>query len=400
MSLLKKVLDGKRGILLKNTVMLYILQFSTYLLALAVAPYQTRVLGPEVFGGILEASVSIVIYFQFVIDFGFLLSATEEVSRERANRAHLCKVFTSVTYAKLALAACSFVVLVVLCQLIPAWKQKETILILTFLASFINSMIPDFLYRGLEKMSAITIRTVLIKIFFTATIFIFLKKPEDVWIIPVLNIIGNGVAMIFAYIHVIKKLNDDESIDGILLQHPVPRQIDERLCFNSIIPSKDVDGVNSASFGKMAMDRDAYVSATPYGIIRLLKHYNIEMAGKHAVVVGRSAILGKPMAMLLLKENCTVTVCHSRTENLPEIVKTADIVVGAVGKPRFIQKDWLKEGVVLVDAGYNAGNVGDIDLENAKDIASAYTPVPGGVGPMTINTLMLQTIDSASKLVK
>ena len=199
---------------------------------------------------------------------------------------------------------------------------------------------------------------------------------------------------------VIDKLNADKAVCGILLQHPVPKHIDERECFDRIAMSKDVDGVNSASFGKMAMDRDAYVSATPYGIIRLLKHYNIEMAGKHAVVVGRSAILGKPMAMLLLKENCTVTVCHSRTENLPEIVKTADIVVGAVGKPRFIQKDWLKEGVVLVDAGYNAGNVGDIDLENAKDIASAYTPVPGGVGPMTINTLMLQTIDSASKLVK
>lgn len=203
----KKILGGKRGTLLKNTVMLYILQFSTYLLALLVAPYQTRVLGPEVFGGVLEASMSIVIYFQFVIDFGFLLSATEEVSRERANRSHLCKVFTSVTYAKLALAAGSFIVMLVLCQVIPAWKQKETILILTFLASFINSMIPDFLYRGLEKMSAITIRTVLIKIFFTATIFIFLKKPEDVWIIPVLNIIGNGVAMIFAYVHVVKKLN-------------------------------------------------------------------------------------------------------------------------------------------------------------------------------------------------
>ena len=201
-------------------------------------------------------------------------------------------------------------------------------------------------------------------------------------------------------LEVIDKLNADKAVCGILLQHPVPKHIDERACFDRIAMSKDVDGVNSASFGKMAMDRDAYVSATPYGIIRLLKHYNIEMAGKHAVVVGRSAILGKPMAMLLLKENCTVTVCHSRTENLPEIVKTADIVVGAVGKPRFIQKDWLKDGVVLVDAGYNAGNVGDIDLENAKDIASAYTPVPGGVGPMTINTLMLQTIDSASKLVK
>lgn len=201
-------------------------------------------------------------------------------------------------------------------------------------------------------------------------------------------------------LEVIDRLNADREVCGILLQHPVPKHIDERECFDRIAMSKDVDGVNSASFGKMAMDRDAYVSATPYGIIRLLKHYNIELAGKHAVVVGRSAILGKPMAMLLLKENCTVTVCHSRTENLPEIVKTADIVVGAVGKPRFIQKDWLKEGVVLVDAGYNAGNVGDIDLENAKEIASAYTPVPGGVGPMTINTLMLQTIDSATKLVK
>ena len=201
-------------------------------------------------------------------------------------------------------------------------------------------------------------------------------------------------------LEVIDRLNADREVCGILLQHPVPKHIDERECFDRIAMSKDVDGVNSASFGKMAMDRDAYVSATPYGIIRLLKHYNIKLAGKHAVVVGRSAILGKPMAMLLLKENCTVTVCHSRTENLPEIVKTADIVVGAVGKPRFIQKDWLKEGVVLVDAGYNAGNVGDIDLENAKEITSAYTPVPGGVGPMTINTLMLQTIDSATKLVK
>lgn len=199
---------------------------------------------------------------------------------------------------------------------------------------------------------------------------------------------------------VIDGLNADREVCGILLQHPVPKTIDERECFDRIAISKDVDGVNSASFGKMSMDRTAYISATPYGIIRLLKHYNIEMSGKHAVVVGRSAILGKPMALLLLRENCTVTVCHSRTENLPDIVRTADIVVGAVGKPKFIQADWLKPGVVLVDAGYNPGNVGDIDLENAKEIASAYTPVPGGVGPMTINTLMMQTIDSASKLVK
>lgn len=199
---------------------------------------------------------------------------------------------------------------------------------------------------------------------------------------------------------VIDELNNDESVCGILLQHPVPRQIDERLCFDRISVDKDVDGVNSESFGRMVMGRDAYVSATPYGIIRILKHYNIPLAGKHAVVVGRSAILGKPVAMLLLNENCTVTICHSKTQNLKDILKTADIVVGAVGKPKFIKAEWLKEGVVLVDAGYNEGNVGDIDLESAKDICSAYTPVPGGVGPMTINSLLLQTIQSAKKLVK
>ena len=193
-------------------------------------------------------------------------------------------------------------------------------------------------------------------------------------------------------------LNNDAKVCGILLQHPVPKGIDERQCFDRIALSKDVDGVNSQSFGQMVMGKDAYVSATPLGIIRILKHYNIELAGKHAVVVGRSAILGKPIAMLLLNENCTVTICHSKTKNLPEIIRSADIVVGAVGKPKFIQASWLKQGVVLIDAGYNAGNVGDIDLENCKNIASAYTPVPGGVGPMTINSLLLQTVESAEKL--
>ncbi len=202
----KLSLDGKRGTLLKNTVMLYILQFSTYLLALAVAPYQTRVLGPDVYGGILEASAAVVIYFQLVIDFGFLLSATEEVSRKRGEPTELRRILSSVTLAKIALAAVSFVAMLVLCELIPAWKQKETILVLTFLASFLNSMMPDFLYRGLEKMSAITIRTVIIKVFFTAAVFLFLKRPEDVWVVPVLNIIGNGVALVAAYVHVIKKL--------------------------------------------------------------------------------------------------------------------------------------------------------------------------------------------------
>ena len=201
-------------------------------------------------------------------------------------------------------------------------------------------------------------------------------------------------------LQVIEDLNNDKTVCGILLQHPVPKQIDERKCFDAISLDKDVDGVNSASFGLMSMGEESYVSATPLGIMRILKEYNIELAGKHAVVVGRSAILGKPVAQLLLNENCTVTICHSRTNNLPEILRTADIVVGAVGKPRFIQKDWLKEGVVLIDAGYNAGNVGDIDLDNCKDMSYAYTPVPGGVGPMTINSLITQAVMSAEKIGK
>lgn len=200
-------------------------------------------------------------------------------------------------------------------------------------------------------------------------------------------------------LEVIDGLNKEKQVCGILLQHPVPRHIDERCCFDRIALAKDVDGVNSHSFGRMVMGMDAYVSATPYGIIRLLKEYDIELSGKHAVVVGRSPILGKPVAMLLLQANCTVTICHSKTNNLPEIIKQADIVVGAVGIPNFIQADWLKDGVVLVDAGYNKGNVGDIDLANCISKASAYTPVPGGVGPMTINSLMLQTLQSARKLL-
>lgn len=201
-------------------------------------------------------------------------------------------------------------------------------------------------------------------------------------------------------LQVIEDLNQDKSVCGILLQHPVPNGVDERKCFDAISIAKDVDGVNSLSFGRMTMGEDSYVSATPYGIMRILDYYNIPLEGKHAVVVGRSAILGKPVASLLLNANCTVTICHSKTKNLPDIVRTADIVIGAVGKPKFIKRDWLKEGVVLIDAGYNAGNIGDIDIENCKDIACAYTPVPGGVGPMTINSLILQTVESAEKLAE
>ncbi len=196
----------------------------------------------------------------------------------------------------------------------------------------------------------------------------------------------------------IDKLNADPDVQGILLQHPVPSQIDERACFDRISIAKDVDGVTTHGFGRMAMGEEAYGSATPAGIMRLLKAYDIPLSGKLAVVVGRSPILGKPMALMLLNADATVVVCHSRTKNLVDLVKQADIVVGAVGKPEFIQGEWIKDGAVVVDAGYHPANkVGDIQLSTVKDRSYAYTPVPGGVGPMTIATLMAQTVEAAEK---
>jgi len=192
-------------------------------------------------------------------------------------------------------------------------------------------------------------------------------------------------------------LNRDSSVNGILLQHPVPKHIDERACFDAIALEKDVDGVTSWGFGRMAMGEFAYGSATPTGIMKLLDHYRIPIEGKRAVVVGRSPILGKPMAMMLLNRNATVTICHSRTVDLASVVREADIVVGAVGKPRFIQADWIKEGAVIVDAGYHPGRVGDVDLEQAAPRSSAYTPVPGGVGPMTIASLISHTVEAAER---
>ncbi|TGL57454.1 bifunctional methylenetetrahydrofolate dehydrogenase/methenyltetrahydrofolate cyclohydrolase [Leptospira ognonensis] len=189
-------------------------------------------------------------------------------------------------------------------------------------------------------------------------------------------------------------LNQDPKVHGILLQHPVPHQIDERLCFDSILPEKDVDGVTTTSFGRLAMGKEAFFPCTPYGMILLLQEFGISIAGKHAVVVGRSPILGKPMAIMLTNLDATVTLCHSKTQNLPELIAQADIVVGAVGKPEFIKASWIKEGAVLLDAGYNAGNVGDIEISIAKEKASYFTPVPGGVGPMTIAVLLLQTLYS------
>ena len=198
----------------------------------------------------------------------------------------------------------------------------------------------------------------------------------------------------------IKKLNQDDNVHGILLQHPVPSQINERKCFDAINVEKDVDGVTCMGFGQMTMGEEAYGSCTPAGIMRILQHYKIEISGKKAVGIGRSPILGKPMAMMLLNENATVTMCHSRTEKLQEHIQNADILVGAVGVPRLIQKDWIKNGAVVIDAGYHpAEKCGDIDLEGIESIASAHTPVPGGVGPMTINTLILNTLSAAQKLI-
>lgn len=197
----------------------------------------------------------------------------------------------------------------------------------------------------------------------------------------------------------IEELNKKPDVCGILLQHPVPKQIDEQACFNAISLEKDVDGVNTSSFGQMAMGLPAFKSATPLAILSLLKHYGIQIEGKEAVIIGRSAILGKPIAALLLNENATVTIAHSKTVNLSEVVRRADIVVAAVGKPLFVQADWIKEGAVLMDAGYNKGNVGDIDMGNCAPKSSAYTPVPGGVGPVTISMLMQQTVEAAEKLL-
>ena len=192
-------------------------------------------------------------------------------------------------------------------------------------------------------------------------------------------------------------LNNDPQVCGILLQHPVPEQIDERACFDAIAIEKDVDGVTTKGFGLMAMGESAFGSATPAGIMTILQHYDIALEGKHAVVVGRSPILGKPMAAMLTNANCTVTLCHSRTVDLAEQVGRADIVVGAVGKPELIRAEWIKDGAVVVDAGYHPGGIGDIEKDSLENRVAAYTPVPGGVGPMTINALISQTLESAEQ---
>jgi methylenetetrahydrofolate dehydrogenase (NADP+)/methenyltetrahydrofolate cyclohydrolase len=192
-------------------------------------------------------------------------------------------------------------------------------------------------------------------------------------------------------------LSQDPDVHGILLQHPVPPQIDERAAFEAIAPEKDVDGVTMHSFAAMAFAEPGFASATPAGILRLLDEYEVGLAGRHAVVVGRSPILGKPVGMLLLARDATVTYCHSKTADLAAYTREADILVAAVGRPRFIRGADIKAGAVVVDAGYNPGNVGDVDFDSAVEKAGLITPVPGGVGPMTIAVLLEQTVAAARR---
>ncbi|WP_406176735.1 bifunctional 5,10-methylenetetrahydrofolate dehydrogenase/5,10-methenyltetrahydrofolate cyclohydrolase [Streptomyces sp. NBC_00996] len=192
-------------------------------------------------------------------------------------------------------------------------------------------------------------------------------------------------------------LSGDPTVHGILLQHPVGPHIDERAAFEAITPEKDVDGVTLSSYAAMSFGLPGFVSCTPGGIMRLLDEYDVDPAGKRAVVVGRSAILGKPVGMLLLGRDATVTYCHSRTEDLSAVVREADIVVAAVGRARLIRGEDIKPGAVVIDAGYNSGNVGDVDVDTAVTRAGLITPVPGGVGPMTIAVLLEQTVTGAER---
>ena len=202
-------------------------------------------------------------------------------------------------------------------------------------------------------------------------------------------------------LELIEKLNNDETIHGILVQSPLPKGLDANEAFRAISPKKDVDGFNPINVGKLSLNQDCFVSCTPYGIIKMLEAYNIEIEGAHAVIIGRSNIVGKPLAQCLLNKNATVTICHSRTKNLKEITKQADILIAAIGKAKFVTEDMVKDGATVIDVGINRMDdgklLGDTDFENIKDKVSYITPVPGGVGPMTIAMLMHNVVKAAKQ---
>ncbi len=197
----------------------------------------------------------------------------------------------------------------------------------------------------------------------------------------------------------INKLNNRKDVHGILLQSPIPEHLDINEAFRTILPEKDVDGFNPVNVGKLVLGQDTFISCTPFGVMKMLEEYNIEIEGKNAVIIGRSNIVGKPMLQCLLSKNATVTICHSKTQNLKEITKKADILVAAIGKSKFVTADMVKTGAVVIDVGINRdenGKVcGDVDFENVKEIAGYITPVPGGVGPMTIAMLMENIVKAA-----
>lgn len=200
---------------------------------------------------------------------------------------------------------------------------------------------------------------------------------------------------------IIDRLNADETVHGILCQLPLPAHLDEKTVLNRILPQKDVDGFHPQNVGSWVVGEWGFVSCTPAGIIELLKRSNVEIEGKHCVVIGRSNIVGKPMALLMLRENATVTVCHSKTKNLKEICKQADILIVAIGKPLFVTKEYVKEGAVVIDVGIHRDEnnklCGDVDFKDVEPIVSAITPVPGGVGPMTICMLMKNCLEAMKK---
>jgi methylenetetrahydrofolate dehydrogenase (NADP+)/methenyltetrahydrofolate cyclohydrolase len=205
-------------------------------------------------------------------------------------------------------------------------------------------------------------------------------------------------------IETIEKLNNDDTVHGILLQSPVPKHINIQNAFEKISPAKDVDGFNAVNVGRLSIGQDAFISCTPYGIVKILEEYNIVTEGKNAVILGRSNIVGKPMIQCMLNKNATVTVCHSKTKNIGEIVKQADIVIAAIGKPKFVTADMVKEGAVVIDVGINRmedGTLcGDVDFEEVSKKASYITPVPGGVGPMTIAMLINNVVKAAKMTLK
>lgn len=202
-------------------------------------------------------------------------------------------------------------------------------------------------------------------------------------------------------LNLIDNLNNNPNIDGILLQSPIPKGLDINLAFNAINNKKDVDGFNPVNVGKLVLGQDTYISCTPYGIIKLLEEYNIDIEGKNAVIIGRSNIVGKPLLQCLLNKNATVTICHSKTKNIEQITKQADILVAALGKAKFVKENMVKQDAVVIDVGINRLEdgklVGDVDFENVEKKASYITPVPGGVGPMTIAMLMSNIVKSAKK---